>query len=81
VAGDPASSTGIADVTQLIAKSDKVQACLAAKYFRFAFRRIETAKDTDAITGLAQLAKTGTLGDLFKGVALRPEFKQRVISQ
>jgi hypothetical protein len=81
VAGDPASSTGIADVTQLIAKSDKVQACLAAKYFRFAFRRIETAKDTDAITGLAQLAKTGTLGDLFMGVALRPEFKQRVISQ
>ena len=29
----------------------------------------------------AQLATTGTLADLFKGVALRPEFKQRVISQ
>ena len=79
VAGDTTPSTGMGDVTRLIASSGKVGACLATRFFRFAFRRIETAGDQPTIGGLATLAATGTLTDVFKGVALRPEFKQRVI--
>jgi hypothetical protein len=79
VIGDMATSTGMDDLTQAIVKSGKVEKCMAAKYFRFAFRRIESANDGNAITGLSQLASSGTLSDFFKGVAFRPEFKQRVI--
>jgi hypothetical protein len=79
--GDQTASNGIGDLTALIAQSGKVQPCLATKFFRFAFRRIETSVDSDIIAGLTQLANTGTLADLFQGVAFRPEFKQRVINQ
>ena len=77
---DTTMSTGMADLTQLIAKSGKVEPCLATRLFRFAFRRIESPIDADAIAGLTQLAQSGKLADLFKGVAMRPEFKQRVIT-
>ena len=77
---DATMSAGMADLTQLIAKSGKVEPCLATRLFRFAFRRIETSIDADAIAGLTQLAQSGKLVDLFKGVAMRPEFKQRVIT-
>lgn len=80
VLGDAATSTGMSDLTQAIVKSGKVEACMAAKYFRFAFRRLESANDSDTITSMAQLASSGTLADFFKGVALRPEFRQRVIT-
>jgi hypothetical protein len=80
VFGDPAPSTGIGDVTNLIVKSGKVEPCLATRFFRFTFRRLEGAGDRDTIDALAQLAVKGTLTDLFKGVALRPEFKQRVVT-
>jgi hypothetical protein len=77
---DMAPSTGIGDVTRLVAASGKVETCLATRFFRYAFRRIEGAGDQPAIDGLATLAAKGTLTDVFKGVALRPEFKQRVIT-
>src|SRR5438477_8408598 len=80
VAGDTTTSTGMADVTRLIAASGKVERCLATKLFRYAFRRLEGDGDQPVIDGLAALAAKGKLGDLFKGVALRPEFKQRVIT-
>ena len=77
---DTTMSTGMADLTQLIAKSGKVEPCVATRLFRFAFRRVESSIDADAIAGLTQLAQSGKLADLFKGVAMRPEFKQRVIT-
>jgi len=80
VSGDMTASTGMGDLTQLLVASGKVETCLATRYFRFAFRRFESSVDSDAINGLKQLVSTGTLADLFKGVALRPEFKQRVIA-
>lgn len=80
VPGDAATSTGMSDLTQAIVKSGKVEKCLAAKYFRFAFRRLESANDSDTITSMAQQASSGTLADFFKGVVLRPDFKQRVIT-
>ena len=79
VNGDPTASTGIGDVTRLVVASGKVETCLATRFFRYAFRRLEGAGDQPAIDGLAALAQKGTLADVFKGVALRPEFKQRVI--
>jgi len=78
--GDTTPSTGMGDVTRLVAQSGKVGKCLATRFFRFAFRRIEGPGDEPAIGGLATLAATGKLTDVFKGVALRPEFKQRVIT-
>jgi len=80
VGGDMTPSAGMADVTRLVVASGKVERCLATKLFRYAFRRIEGDGDNPAIDGLAQLARTGKLADLFRGVALRPEFKQRVIA-
>ena len=79
-ADDMTMSKGMADLTQLIVKSGKVEPCLATRLFRFAFRRVETSIDADAIAGLTQLAQSGKLVDMFKGVAMRPEFKQRVIT-
>jgi hypothetical protein len=79
-AGDLSPSTGMADLTRLIVASGKVEGCLATRLFRYAFRRLETAGDQATLDGLTQLAHTGTLRNLFKGVALRPEFKQRVIA-
>ncbi len=80
VSGDGTTSTGMGDVTRLVVASGKVEACLATRFFRYAFRRIEGAGDQPIIDGLASLAAKGTLGDVFRGVALRPEFKQRVIT-
>ena len=80
VNGDPTASTGIGDVTRLVVASGKVETCLATRFFRYAFRRLEGVGDQPVIDGLAALAQKGTLADVFKGVALRPEFKQRVIA-
>jgi hypothetical protein len=80
VLGDATPSTGIGDVTRLVVASGKVEACLATRFFRYAFRRLEGVGDKPAIDGLTALARKGTLGDLFQGVAMRPEFKQRVIA-
>jgi hypothetical protein len=80
VSGDATPSTGIGDVTRLVVASGKVQACFATRLFRYAFRRLEGVGDGPAIDGLASLAAKGTLADVFKGVALRPEFRQRVIA-
>lgn len=79
-AGDLTPSAGIGDVTRLVVASGKVQACFATRLFRYAFRRLEGVNDVPVIDGLASLAAKGTLADVFRGVAMRPEFKQRVIT-
>lgn len=78
-AGDSAVSTGMADLTQLIATSDKPARCLAERYFRFAYRRLETAKDERVLDELASRIRTDSLASLFKAAVLRPEFQQRRI--
>lgn len=80
VAGDSQASTGMADVTRLIAQSGQVEKCMATRFFRFAFRRLETDADTATVAAFAQMAAGGTLADLFKGVVLRAEFRRRVIT-
>src|SRR5450432_1515641 len=49
VPGDATASTGMADVTRLVVASGQVESCLATRFFRFAFRRIETDGDAPAI--------------------------------
>jgi hypothetical protein len=80
VNGDMTPSTGIGDVTRLVVASGKVEGCLATRLFRYAFRRLEGVGDQPVIDGLASLATKGTLADVFEGVAMRPEFKQREIA-
>lgn len=81
VPGDPTMSNGLGDLTALLNASGKLGPCMAKRLFRFAFRRLETDGDADVLNALSQLASNGSLTQLFKGVALRPEFKQRVITQ
>ena len=78
--GDTTASSGIADVTRLVNDSGKVARCLAQRYYRFAFRRIETDADAPVLDALYDLAKKGSLSDVLVSVALRPEFKQRTVS-
>jgi Protein of unknown function (DUF1592)/Protein of unknown function (DUF1588)/Protein of unknown function (DUF1595) len=80
VTGDTTPSTGLGDVTAQVVASGKVESCLATRFFRYAFRRLEGANDQATIDGLAAIAAKGSLADVFKGVALRAEFKQRVIT-
>ncbi len=77
--GDRTASSGIGDVTRLVVASGKVEGCLATRLFRYAFRRLEADGDAPVIAGLTALAHAGPLREVFRGVALRPEFKQRVI--
>jgi hypothetical protein len=76
---DLSPSSGIQDVTDRIAQSGRVEPCLATRFFRFAFRHIEDDSEKDTVDALARLAGTGSLADLFKGVAMLPSFRQRVI--
>jgi hypothetical protein len=80
VAGDATMSSGLGDLTTLVVKSGKVETCAATRFFRFAFRRLETDGDAPTIASLTQMVNGGKLNDLFKGVALLPEFRQRVIN-
>lgn len=80
VIGDTQPSSGIADVARLVAESGKVEACLARKYFRFAFRRLDGPNDAPVIDDVASVAKSGApLLDVMKKIALRPEFKERFV--
>jgi hypothetical protein len=76
---DQRTSKGIADVTQWLIESGRVETCFATRYFRFTFRRLETTDGDKALIGIfAKAAQEGrTLKDALKATALRPEFKRR----
>lgn len=77
-AGDPQVSSGIGDVTRLALASGRVESCLSRQYFRFTFRRFEGPADGPLIDELTKLLRGGApLAQVFKAIALRPEFKQR----
>lgn len=83
IADDDRPANGVAELTQQLAESGRVEACFAERYFRFSYRRIEsTTGDRALIKVLAESAKQGgPLGDVLKATALRPEFKRRRITQ
>jgi hypothetical protein len=78
---DETPSAGAADLVGLLAKSGRVEACFAERFFRFTFRRIEDATmDAAILADVTQLAVGGaSLAEVLKRVAMRPEFKQRLI--
>jgi len=80
LAGDATPSSGIGDVTRLVVESGKAARCLAQRYYRFAFRRIETDADEPVLDTLYAEIKKGSLAEAMKSVALRPEFKQRTVT-
>ena len=76
--GDTATSSGAADLVNLIAASGKAQACFARNYFRFTFRRLDdTTADGCALERIRRKIMTGTLQDAFRDLALAPEFQSR----
>ncbi|HXI60610.1 MAG TPA: DUF1592 domain-containing protein, partial [Polyangia bacterium] len=79
-AGDMTASSGPGDLARLIVASGKAEACLARNYFRFTFARWEdVTRDGCTLEQLRmRLGNAGTLGALFKEVALSPQFRRRV---
>ncbi|MDX2021568.1 MAG: DUF1592 domain-containing protein [Deltaproteobacteria bacterium] len=82
---DEREVSGARELMDRIVESGKAQACLARNYFRYTFARWEDTKnDTDncALERLrTSLNGNGSLKDMFRTVALAPEFKQRKIAQ
>ena len=71
-----------ADLTAALLDSGQLEACFARHYVRFTFGRLEdTTLDGCALESLrGQLAAGATLPEVFKSIALRPEFHQRVMT-
>jgi hypothetical protein len=77
--GDTTPSNGAADLSQLIVKSGKANACLARNYFRFTYGRWENlAADGCALEQMRKRVDAGgSIGDLLKEAALSPAFRRR----
>lgn len=76
---DVSLSAGPADLARLMLQSGKLEACLARNYFRFSYGRWEDpASDACVLERLrTRLVETGSIAEMFKEVALTPEFRQR----
>jgi hypothetical protein len=70
---------GAPEVTRLMKDSGQVDACFTRQYFRFTFQRPEElARDGCALAAIQDAALSGaSIADLWKAIALRPEFAQR----
>ncbi|HEX7671876.1 MAG TPA: DUF1592 domain-containing protein, partial [Polyangiaceae bacterium] len=72
-----------AELNQRLVESQKVEACMATKYFSFATRRIaeESSLDMCAVQDLGQLLKDSSvgLGGAFRRVALGSVFSRRKV--
>jgi hypothetical protein len=79
-AGDTRASAGMGDLTRMLVESGRVETCLSKQYFRFTFRRFEDTSDGPVLKHVESQARAGKpLRDVLAQIALRPEFKQRVI--
>ncbi|MGF1469633.1 MAG: DUF1592 domain-containing protein [Sandaracinaceae bacterium] len=66
------------ELNDRLAASDKVDRCLAAHYFRFAFRRIEEGEDRCFVEDITRRIADGmSLRDAFRTVATHPTFRTR----
>jgi hypothetical protein len=81
---DTRAVAGPAELNQRIAQSKKVEACLAANYFRYVLRRDEGAASSDGcvIDELAAaLARPGVgLDEVWKQIAKTPAFRRRKVA-
>jgi hypothetical protein len=60
-------------------ESGRVHACVAKKYFNFAFRRNANVQGADGCTleGLRRAAVDGDLRSFFRSISEQPAFRQR----
>jgi hypothetical protein len=81
VPGDTTPSQGVGDLAQLMVDSGALQQCVARQYLRFSFSRAEDVeRDGCALQDLSTRLSAGApLAEVLRAIALRPEFKQRVI--
>jgi hypothetical protein len=81
VPGDTTPSEGAADLARLMVDSGELQQCVARQYLRFSFGRPEhDERDGCALQELTtRLSEGAPLAEVLRAIALRPEFKQRVI--
>jgi hypothetical protein len=81
VPGDQTPSEGVGDLAQLMLDSGTLQQCVARQYLRFSLGRPEdTDIDGCALQDLSlRLQEGAPLAEVLRAIALRPEFKQRVI--
>jgi hypothetical protein len=71
-----------ADLTDALLANGQLEGCFARQYVRFTFGRVEDLeRDGCALESLrTQLAAGATLPEVFKSLALRPEFTRRVMT-
>lgn len=78
---DDRAFTSIAEVTQRMAESRRVDSCFARHAFRFAFRRPESLTlDSCSLRALDDASRGGSMLDAFSAVAHLPAFKTRRIT-
>lgn len=71
---------GAVDLSDRIAESRSAHRCLSRQYFRYAYRRSETASDTCTIERWTDdVAQGRPLREWLREVALDPRFRQRVL--
>ncbi len=81
--GDDTPSEGVEDLARQMLDSGQLQACFARQYLRFTHGRSEDeARDGCALEELdGQLNADAPLAEVLRTIALRPEFKHRVIDE
>lgn len=63
-------------LSRAIADSNLANACFARQYFRFTFRRPETAADACALEAISEALHSGGLLSAYRGVAFSDAFRQ-----
>ncbi|MDB4984861.1 MAG: hypothetical protein JWN04_39 [Myxococcaceae bacterium] len=78
---DDTTSTGAADVAELILHSGKAEACFARQYIRFAYGRTEDDQvDGCALESVRSALESGqSLQQAIRAPVVRPEFRQRFV--
>jgi hypothetical protein len=79
--GDERSASTASELNALMLESEKPQACFARRYFRFTFGREEDdVRDGCTLATLHEaLLDGGDLGVVVRDIALRPEFRTKLI--
>jgi Protein of unknown function (DUF1588)/Protein of unknown function (DUF1592)/Protein of unknown function (DUF1595)/Protein of unknown function (DUF1585) len=77
-AGDTTTSSNPGDLQARMLVSNKLQVCMARKYFRFTFGKLEEATDNCTIQAISDgLTQGKPLGQVLIDLAKTPAFKQR----
>lgn len=81
---DDTEVSGPAGLMRLVRESGKIEYCMAQHLFRYSFARLEDkTRDGCALESLRRAARRqgGSLRDVFREVAMMPEFRTRLITQ